>query len=132
MNLYLIRGVSGSGKSTLAKSLATDLECNYWEADMFFSKSGSYEWKYELLHTAHKWCKAMVLEEMEDRQPNIIVSNTFTTDRELNPYLTLADEYNYKVFVIVVENRHGGRNIHNVPEDKLLQQRTSLKNSIKL
>ena len=28
-------------------------------------------------------------------------------------------KYGYEVFSIIVENRHGGTNVHNVPEDKL-------------
>jgi hypothetical protein len=31
----------------------------------------------------------------------------------------LAKDYGYTVFSLIVENRHGGRNIHGVPDDKL-------------
>jgi len=37
----------------------------------------------------------------------------------MNPYFELAEKYGYTVFTIVVENRHGGKNIHGVPDDKL-------------
>ena len=50
-----------------------------------------------------------------------MVSNTFTQEWEMKPYMDLAKEHGYKVFTIVVENRHDGKNVHNVPEDKIEQ-----------
>ena len=44
-----------------------------------------------------------------------IVHNTDT----LKFLLKLNKTYGYKVFSIIVENRHGGVNEHGVPEDKL-------------
>jgi hypothetical protein len=49
----------------------------------------------------------------------IAVSNTFTQEWEMEPYNKLAEKYGYKVFSVIVENRHGGVNTHGVPEDKL-------------
>ena len=34
-------------------------------------------------------------------------------------YIELAKKYGYQVFTLIVENRHGGKNIHGVPDDKL-------------
>jgi 50S ribosomal subunit-associated GTPase HflX len=53
----------------------------------------------------------------------ITVSNTFTQEWEMEPYFELAKKYGYKVFTVIVENRHGGTNEHNVPEDKIEQMR---------
>ncbi len=53
----------------------------------------------------------------------ITVSNTFTQEWEMEPYFELAKKYGYKVFTVIVENRHGGINEHNVPEDKLEQMK---------
>ena len=55
--------------------------------------------------------------------PKIVVSNTFTQEWEIEPYFELAKEYGYKVFVVIVENRHNGVNVHNVPEDKIEQMK---------
>jgi len=49
----------------------------------------------------------------------IAVSNTFTQEWEMRPYFELAKNYGYKVFSVVVENRHGGTNQHGVPEEVL-------------
>ena len=35
----------------------------------------------------------------------------------MQPYFDLAKKYGYTVFTIIVENRHGGKNVHNVPEN---------------
>jgi hypothetical protein len=37
----------------------------------------------------------------------------------MEPYFELAKKYGYKTFSIIVENRHGNKSIHNVPEDKV-------------
>jgi hypothetical protein len=52
-----------------------------------------------------------------------VVSNTFTQEWETEPYLELAKTYGYKVFSIVVENRHGGVNQHEVPDEVLTKMR---------
>jgi hypothetical protein len=49
----------------------------------------------------------------------IVVSNTFTQTWEMQPYFDLAERYGYRVYSLIVENRHGGVNEHGVPEDKL-------------
>jgi hypothetical protein len=49
----------------------------------------------------------------------IVVSNTFTQEWEMNDYYKMAEELGYMVFSLIVENRHGGKNIHGVPDDKL-------------
>jgi hypothetical protein len=37
----------------------------------------------------------------------------------MEPYFQMANTFDYKVFSIIVENRHGGVNQHGVPEDKV-------------
>jgi hypothetical protein len=37
----------------------------------------------------------------------------------MKPYYKMAEEFGYTVFSIIVENRHGGENVHNVPEATL-------------
>ena len=49
----------------------------------------------------------------------IIVANTNTTVKEMKPYYDMAADFGYKIFSIIIENRHGGVNEHNVPEETL-------------
>jgi hypothetical protein len=37
----------------------------------------------------------------------------------MKPYFEMAERYSYRVHSLVVENRHDGKNIHGVPDDKL-------------
>lgn len=126
-NLYLVRGLPGSGKSTLAREISTA----FVEADMFFlNHEGEYVFDGSKIKEAHAWCKATVREWMgmnDDtyglEYSDIAVSNTFTQEWEMEDYYELAKEYGYRVFSLVVENRHGGVNTHGVPEEKLEQMK---------
>ena len=118
--LYIVRGIPGSGKSTFAKSLGGA----HFEADMFFMKDGEYKFDMFKLKEAHKWCQdsvntAMILNTTAALNETIVVSNTFTQEWEMKPYFELAETHGYKVFSIIVENRHGGTNEHGVPDEVL-------------
>jgi predicted kinase len=114
--LYIVRGIPGSGKSTFAKTLGGQ----HYEADMFFiDEEGNYKFDVTKIKDAHQWCQSFVKTDMILEYQKIVVSNTSTQEWEMEPYFTLAKEYGYTVFTIVVENRHGGVNQHGVPEDKL-------------
>ena len=69
---------------------------------------------------------------MEQGLLKIIVSNTSTTQKELAPYQDLAEEYEYQVVSLVVENRHGNNSIHNVPQNIRDAQEKRLRDSLKL
>ena len=115
--LYIVRGLPGSGKSTFAQSLG----CPVFEADQYFNDNETGEYKFDAskIKLAHNWCKLRVEHSMDDGVDKIAVSNTFTQEWEMESYLALAENYGYMVFSVVVENRHGGENIHGVPADKL-------------
>ena len=122
--LFLLRGLPGSGKSTLAKSLGGF----HVEADMFFMKDGEYRFDGSKLKDAHEWCQnevnlAMILNHTTGANNKIVASNTFTHEWEMKAYTDLAESYDYNVFSLIVENRHGGVNDHGVPEEALTRMR---------
>ena len=122
--LYIVRGIPGSGKSTFAKTLVKKDYCHK-EADMFFvDREGNYKFKPSKIKDAHKWCQEEMDFLMRLEHSPVVVSNTFTQEWEMEPYFELAKKYGYKVFTVIVENRHGGTNEHNVPEDKIEQMKT--------
>jgi predicted kinase len=115
-NLYLIRGLPGSGKSTFAQTLTP----NYWETNMYFiNKDGEYKFNMDEIKNAHQWCRDMIEDAMGRNLDKIAVSNTFTQVWEMEPYHKLAEQYDYTVFHLIMENRHGGVNTHNVSTEVL-------------
>jgi predicted kinase len=122
--LFLLRGLPGAGKSTLAKSLGG---INI-EADQYFMVDGEYKFDSSKIKLAHNYCQSQTQAWMgsNGEQVNvdrIVVSNTFTQEWEMDYYYKLAEKYGYRVYSLVVENRHGGVSEHGVPEEKLEQMR---------
>lgn len=114
MKLLLVRGLPGSGKSTLAKNLIGW----YWhlETDQFWMKDGVYTFELERLKEAHQWCLDRAERLMMDGF-SPVVSNTFTTKRELRPYFELAKKFDIVPTVILCQNSFGS--IHDVPQTTL-------------
>lgn len=126
--LILVRGLPGSGKSSFAELIWADFVI--CEADKFFyDENGNYNFDGSKLKEAHAWCKNEVEMRMKEHQetsqyyPEIVVSNTFTQEWEMEDYFKLAEKYGYKVVSLIVENRHGNKNLHGVPEEKIEQMR---------
>lgn len=130
--LYLIRGVSGAGKTTLAATLEQLIDSVSISADDYFLVDGEYQFDVNKLYEAHNYCKQTTVIRMAQCYANVIVHNTFTTEKEMKPYLNAAQEYGYKVVSLVVENRHGNPSVHDVPEVTLKRQKQRLLGSIKL
>jgi predicted kinase len=118
--LFLLRGLPGAGKTTLAKSLSG----LHLEADQYFMEDGEYKFDASKLKEAHAWCQNAVRVWMTNSVEKIVVSNTFTQTWEMDYYFELAKEHGYRVYSLVVENRHGGENVHNVPTEKVEQMRS--------
>jgi len=119
MDLILVRGVSGSGKSTFANTISDTV----FSADDYFMKDGLYIFHKTLLSSAHADCVERTELEMKKGTEKVVVANTFTQDWEMSKYFSLGAQYKYRVFTIVVENRHGSDDVHNVPSDVKIMQK---------
>lgn len=130
---YLIRGVSGSGKSTLALQLTNKDVGKIFEADSFLvDTDGIYLWSPLLVREAHLECFKDFHESCEVGVTPVVVSNTNTSERDFKKYIDCATEFGYTVISVVVENRHGGKDIHGVPEHTLKAQEQRIRSSLKL
>ncbi len=128
-NLILLRGLPGAGKSTTAGLLgAGGAGTAHFEADMYFMVDGEYKFDATKLKDAHQWCQnsvghAMLLNHTAGYNDTIIVSNTFTQEWEMDAYYKLAEQWGYMVTSLIVENRHGGVNVHGVPDEALTRMK---------
>ena len=112
--LYVIRGLPGSGKTSFAKSL----NLNFYEADQYFERFNNGKFDHKLLKKAHQYCYESVKQELEKGQ-SAIVSNTMTSEIEILEYQNLAKELNIRFISLILENRHDGVSIHNVPKNSI-------------
>lgn len=120
--LIIVRGLPGSGKSTFAGIVA----------DETFSNDDYYhDWKDQVgadfLRFAKADCYKHVKDAMERDVKTIAVANTFIKPDSFENYLELARQYGYSAFCVVVENRHGGVSVHDVPPEWIDKQRQKFK-----
>lgn len=118
--LVLIRGLPGSGKSTMANALCYSPDWVHQEADQFWMQDGEYRFDANRLREAHEWCQAKTREALA-AGCDVVVSNTFTTVKELRPYFDIAKEFGIVPNVFVAQNNFG--NVHNVPAETLDRMR---------
>lgn len=116
--LTLIRGIPGSGKTSLAYVLQQDRRTTslHFEADQFFMKNGEYLFDRTRLREAHEYCQDQTRLHLS-RGFHVIVSNTFTTLKEMKPYFQMIHEYGKQPAVYVCQSNWG--NEHGVPDDVL-------------
>lgn len=115
--LILLRGLPGSGKTTLAKMLVGDKDYCHKEADMYFmDNEGNYKFNPAKLKDAHNWCREEIEFVMKYEHSPVVVSNTFTQEWEMESYYKLAEQYGYRIHSLIVENRHGSKSVHDVPD----------------
>ena len=121
--LYLIRGLPGSGKSTLAAELKfCGVVDAVFEADDSFETINGYVFDPSNLQWAHHCCQRNTETCLADGY-SVAVSNTSTTEKEVETYQKIAKDFGARFISLIVENRHEGVNIHGVPEEKLQQMR---------
>ncbi|KAM7113343.1 NEDD4-binding protein 2 isoform 2-T3 [Ciconia maguari] len=125
--LVLLRGVPGSGKSYLARTLLEDNPGGIiLSTDDYFYKHGQYHYDPNCLEEAHDWNRKRAKEAFEMRISPIIIDNTNIQAWEMKPYVTLAQQFKYKVMFREPDTwwkfkpkELERRNIHGVSKEKI-------------
>ncbi|NXC38806.1 N4BP2 protein, partial [Penelope pileata] len=125
--LVLLRGVPGSGKSYLARTLLEDNPGGViLSTDDYFNKHGQYHYDPDCLGEAHDWNRKRAKEAFEMRISPIIIDNTNIQAWEMKPYVTLAQQFKYKVMFREPDTwwkfkpkELERRNIHGVSKEKI-------------
>jgi predicted kinase len=120
MNLIIVRGLPGSGKTTFVKSVFSGYL--HYEADQYFETESGYQFDVNKLFQAHMTCQNNVDKALNTGK-DCIVSNTFTTIKEMKPYLEMAEKYKANLIVVECSGQFGS--VHNVPKeamDKMLNR----------
>lgn len=133
--IILLRGLPSSGKTNFAEYIQTlDSDTVICCADDYFEnkETGEYNFDREKLGEAHHQCKEKFAQAIKLKTENIVVANTNTSEKEFAFYKEKGEKYGYRVFSLVIENRHGKRNHHEVPESTINIMGQRLKKSIKL
>jgi predicted kinase len=116
-DLYLIRGVQGAGKTSFVDSVKRFEDVVVAQDDFMLDEQGEYAFDWRRIEEVRDKCMKVVKDAMEKSTQRIFVHNTFVKAEHLKPYYVLAKKHAYRVFSIVVENRHSGRDVHNVPKN---------------
>ena len=129
-----LRAVSGSGKSLLTNMLCKNIGYVSCSADDFFiNENGEYVFDATKIHLAHLDCQKKCVEALKEPTVEVvIIDNTNVDDRAIKVYQDLAVKYDATFISLVVENRHGGENVHSVPSFILDKQEAKIKESLKL
>jgi predicted kinase len=119
--LIILRGLPGSGKSTLAKELSENGKYPVFSVDDYFTngETGEYNFEFDKNHLAYKQCEENTRQCMINDLDKIFIDNVFSLEWEMEPYFKLASEFHYRIFVLTVENRHNGKNIHEISNEQI-------------
>ena len=105
----------------MARALSATTGALHYVADMFFVRDGAYRYDPRDIGKAHEWCQLAARRALE-AGADVIVSNTFTRNKEIKPYLEMAKMYRADFRVIVATGSY--RNIHGVPQDAIDRMRS--------
>ncbi len=135
----ILSGVPGSGKSTMAISQPDPrVICSADDAFWVEEESGPvWRWNPDLIGEAHARCmrkfvRMVCATDFGALVPfpyDIIVDNTNTSVAEIAPYASLALSYGFTLEIVTIicdPMVAAARNVHGVPEERVVSMATAL------
>lgn len=93
----------------------------------------NYNWYAEGLGKAHKACQEKFDAALDEPfTETIIVANVNAKPSDWKYYVDKATKAGLVVTFVVLENRHGNKDVHNVPIETLERQEKSIRENLKL
>lgn len=126
----ILKGCSGSGKSTFCNLFPDAAVC--CADDYFTDKDGNYNWYSAGLSKAHGYCWNKFVDALTLTDRDIIIANVNAKEQDWKRYVDTAKAVGFIVTFIVLENRHDGKNVHNVPLETLQRQEKTIRENLKL
>lgn len=127
--ITIFRGLPGSGKTSLADYVSgmsrlagRDGRCiGADDYPGYYYPGGTYTFTPETYRDAHAWMRGELLGAMRRGTIDLFVHEVFAPEDEFAWIYEAAERYGYEVHSVIVENRHGSRDTHNVPSDTLVR-----------
>jgi uridine kinase len=131
--ILILRGCSGSGKTLFANNLDIPNKKVVCADDYFCDEDGNYNFDVAKIGYVHIQCMKKFSEYLESQDvTTIVVANTNTKESDWKFYEEEGKKAGADIIFLVIENRHGNVNQHNVPEETLHRQEQNIRNSLKL
>lgn len=137
--MLVCRGIPSSGKSFIAKQLNESLKGIILSTDsVLYDSTGQYLFSADYMGLSHALNQAKC-KEVCRRGLNVIIDNTNTTTKEVQPYYDIAMEYGYDFEMVLpstswmwdVEECFK-RNTHNVPLETIQRMRNRFESNEKV
>lgn len=123
--LFIIRGLPGSGKSTLAEQLAPPEHICCHDDHLYI------DGKYVYTKPRHERAKLQSFAKFEGLLhagvERIVFAGVAPNLADAKPYVRAAEAAGYRVIWLIVENRHGNKTIHDVPDETIEGMRRGFK-----
>lgn len=140
-----MRGLPGSGKSTKAerilskfRDLHDTIVCMCSADDYFTDDHGNYNFDATKLGQAHGACRTKAEGAMSVGISLVVIDNTNTMQKEMNPYIKMGKSFGYKTKIVMVGGTdeediklYTSRNVHGVPEEAIRRMAGRIKESLK-
>lgn len=124
-DLFIIRGLPGSGKSAFVDAVAPK-DAPIFNTDAALTHpDGTYEWTPERHSDAKELVNNAIRVAIERGEPKIFLDGVFDEREDFEPFIQFAKAHGYRVYTVIVENRHGGVSSHGVSLETLKRFRAN-------